>query len=374
MKHSNMKIPDRPIERFCTERNLSEKSQIGYTKTASIFEEVIDETIVECLKIADNEKHKDFEDTSLYEWLILFRNYTYNTYKEGTAKLYLTRIKAIFRHYKIPIGDLPYFSTKQARKSEEIDYEDLPNREILKKCIELKNPLLKALTLFMSSSGISKIDTLELTIQDYLTATKEYHNTNNIHQAIHEMENQKVIPVFKLTRRKTGETYRTFASPESVKAINNYLLGRDNLTNDSKLFDISISYINDIFQQTNDKLELGRVNGHRRFCPQMLRSYHASQLSESGMNDSNIDLLQGRKPQSIARKSYIRVKRERLREEYIKALPFLVVEDFEKVKTELDTVKEERDNLLENYNKIWDKINSIEERQNAWDEIKELKE
>ena len=77
----------------------------------------------------------------------------------------------------------------------------------------------------------------------------------------------------------------------------------------------------------------------------MLRSYHATQLAEAGMNDNLIDLLQGRKPQSIARKSYIRVKREKLKEEYIRCLPFLVVQEIEQIKTELDVVKEEKDKL-----------------------------
>jgi phosphoenolpyruvate-protein kinase (PTS system EI component) len=103
----------------------------------------------------------------------------------------------------------------------------------------------------------------------------------------------------------------------------------------------------------------------------MLRSYHASQLSESGMNDSNIDLLQGRKPQSIARKSYIRVKRERLKEEYIQALPYLVVEDFERVKTELETVKEENQTLKERNEDLEDikkRLLALEAGRPTWDE------
>ena len=128
-----MKIPDDPVDRFCNERNLSDGTRAGYVHTISLFEKVINLTIHEALTIADNEKQTIFEDTSLYDWLIIFRNHIFNTFKEGTALLYLTRVKAIFHHYKIPMGELPYFSTKQTRKSEEIDYEDLPNREILKK-------------------------------------------------------------------------------------------------------------------------------------------------------------------------------------------------------------------------------------------------
>ena len=154
------------------------------------------------------------------------------------------------------------------------------------------------------------------------------------------------ISTFKLQRRKTGETYRTFASPEAVQAINLYLLTRENLTNDAPLFKINFTYLNTIFKEANDLLGLGTVNGRSRFSPQMLRSYHDTQLSEAGMNDNMIDLLQGRKPRSIARKSYIRVKPEKLKDEYIRCLPFLVVQEIEEVRTELQVVREEKEVLI----------------------------
>ena len=363
------------LQQFFIERNSSQNTQKNYHTTIKHFEKVTNKTIDETLQIAKNEKKQEWENTSLYSWLIIFRNYCYNTFKESSAKTHMARIKTIFHHFRIKTEDLPYFSTKQVNKSEEIDYEDLPHREILKKCIELKNPILKALTLFMSSTGIARTDTYNLTIQNYLDATFEYHQTNDIHLAIKLMMESEVdiIPVFKLKRKKTGETYRTFASPEAVKAVNLYLLTREKLNPTDKLFQINFTYFNTIFKETNDLLGLGTINGRSRFSPQMLRSYHATQLSEAGMNDNLIDLLQGRKPQSIARKSYIRVKRETLKEEYIKALPFLVVQEIEQVRTELDIVKEENKELRlkeKEINKLWDEIKSIKEREAEWTELK----
>lgn len=346
MKDRNMK--SKIIKKFFLERNTSYNTQKNYNTTINHFEKIININIDEAIEIATKEKNKEWENTQLYNWLITFRNYCYNQFKESSAKIHMNRLKAIFHHFRIRTDKLPYFSTKQVKKSQEIDYEDLPHREILKKCIEIKNPILKALTLFMSSTGISRTDTYNLTIQDYLNATFEYHKTNDIHQAIHLMNDSEIdiIPTFKLQRRKTGETYRTFASPEAVNAINIYLLTRENLTNTSPLFKINFTYLNTIFKEANDLLGLGTVNGRSRFSPQMLRSYHATQLSEAGMNDNMIDLLQGRKPQSIARKSYIRVKREKLKDEYIRCLPFIVVQEIEEVRTELQVVREEKESLM----------------------------
>lgn len=373
MKNKNM--TSKKIQQFFIERNSSKNTRKTYNLSIKHFEKVINKTIDETLQISKQENKKEWENTQLYNWLITFRNYCYNNFKETTAKSHIIRIKTIFHHYRIKIGDLPYFSTKQARKPEEIDYEDLPNREILKKCIELKNPILKALTLFMSSTGIARTDTYNLTIQNYLDATYDYHKTNDIHQAIQLMMKSEIdiIPTFKLNRKKTGETYRTFASPESVNAINLYLLTRENLTNNSPLFQINFTYLNTIFKEANDLLGLGTVNGRSRFTPQMLRSYHATQLSEAGMNDNMIDLLQGRKPQSIARKSYIRVKREKLKEEYIRCLPFLVVTEIEKARTEIEVLKEENKELKEKekqIDEIWNEINNIKERENVWESLK----
>ena len=335
------------LSKFFFERNSSNNTKQGYVTALTHFEKMTGKNIDEMMTIAKNEKKMEWEDTQLYTWLIAFRNYCYNNFKEESAKKYVGNIRTLFRHNRIVIGELPYFSTKQVRKAEVIDYEDLPNREMLKKAIEVKNPLLKAMTLFMSSSGISRTDCWNLTVQDYLDSTFEYHQTNNIYDAIKKMNDSElsVIPTFKLKRVKTGETYRTFASHESVRAINNYLLSRELLENTDRLFDIDFRYLNDLFKQTNDLLGFGEIDGRSRFCPQMLRSYQASQLAEAGMNDSLIDLIQGRKPPGIARRHYIRVKRETLKEEYIRCLPFLVVDDIEEVRTELEIVKEENKEL-----------------------------
>ena len=367
MKNKNM-TTEQLLEKFSIERNLSENTIKNYRSVLKHFENFTKITLPEMLNIAteDKNKHKNWDETHLYNWLVKYRNYCYKTenYKENTTNTKLLRVKAFFKHFKIPIYDLPYFSTKQVRKSEEIDYEDLPDRETIRKCINIKNPLLRALTLLFCSSGISRTDVYNLTIQDYLNSTFDYHHCNNIYAAMEIMEKSdiSIVPGFKLQRKKTGETYRTFASPEAVKAIHIYLLSRPPLENNDKLFKVNFRYLNDLFKETNDKLGLGIVNGRIRFSPQMLRSFHATQLSEAGMNDSFIDLLQGRRPKSIARKSYIRVKRQKLKEEYIRCLPFLTIEDIEKVKTELDIVKDENTILKEQNEKYKELVDNIDER------------
>ena len=67
------------------------------------------------------------------------------------------------------------------------------------------------------------------------------------------------------------------------------------------------------------------------------------------MSSDKIDILEGRKVHGVIHESYIRMKPEVLKKEYIKALPFLVVEDLDKIRTELD-VEKEKNTQLENEN------------------------
>ena len=102
----------------------------------------------------------------------------------------------------------------------------------------------------------------------------------------------------------------------------------------------------------------------------MLRVYHATQLAEAGVNDPIIDLLQGRVPKSVSRKSYIKVKRSKLKVEYVKALPFIVVEDIEEVRTELEVEKEKNKKYVEIIENIDERIeNKINEAMNNKSEV-----
>ena len=98
----------------------------------------------------------------------------------------------------------------------------------------------------------------------------------------------------------------------------------------------------------------------------MLRKYHASQLAEAGMSTDHINLLQGRKVPGVAHESYIRIKPETLREEYIQCLPYLVIEDVNKFRTQTQILTEENKQLKEDkeiLNELILRIKKLEETQ-----------
>ena len=331
------------LEQLFHERNSSFNTQELYKRSAKYYSKLTGHTLKELLKIADDEETNNirWKNTQTRKWLIKYREYLFDKYSKNTARSYLTAIITFYRHFEITIPPLPYYSTKNVKTSPPIKYTDLPDREILSECIKISKPVMAAAILFMSSSGLSRIDFTNLTIQDYLEATKDYHNEDNIKAAASVMlEQNNIIPTFYLSRQKTGVNYFTFCSPEATKAINQYILTRkETLRKDKPLFKINKRYMSHQFTQLNEHFHLGKAGTYNRMRPHMLRKYHASQLAEAGMSTDHINLLQGRKVAGVAHESYIRIKPETLKKEYIEALPYLVIDDSTKYKTELEEVK-----------------------------------
>ena len=358
------------LEQLHHERNHSRSTVINYDRSVRYYEKHTGHTMQECLDIADDEEYENirWKNTQTREWLLSYREFLYNKYNVSTAQLYLTAIITIYRHFEITIPPLPYYSTKHLNRTPPINYSDLPDRQILSECLQVCTPVAKALILFMSSSGISRIDVLNLTINDYLEATQEYHNHNeSVKYAIKDMLDQDIIPTFRLRRQKTGQDYFTFCSHEACKSINAYLLTRTEiLTKDRPLFKIHERYLNMIFERLNEYFQLGKLsNGYSRLHPHMLRRYNATQLAEAGMSTDHINLLQGRKIQGVAHESYIRINPDTLRDEYIKALPYIVIEDVNKYKTESQQLKEENKTLKERQEKLDDIARRLEILENS---------
>ncbi|WP_292475034.1 integrase, partial [Methanosphaera sp.] len=342
MKYKNMKTQD-ILETLFMENELSRSTRNAYLRSVRKFENITEQTLPEILDLA--EKEHNWKTSNLRRCLLKYRHELNQNYKRSTAQEYYGKIISILNHYEIDYGKLP----KPKKHNENVLYDvaELPSQKTLKKCIELKNNiLLKSATLFIASTGLSPVDLLKLTVKDYLEGTSEYHNYPQHHdilKAILEMEDKQVIATLRGHRQKTGTEYITFTSPEAIKNTNIYLQSReDQLTLESTLFKVSRRQFNKYYQDINEQLMLGLTSeGKAVFSPKNLRSYHATQLERAGMNDNHIDILEGRKPSSIIRRHYIKIDADELKQEYIECLPYLVVDDVEKIKTELELVREE---------------------------------
>lgn len=347
-------------------RNLQGRSKQAYNDTVKNYTEFQKENMKTLIEeaITEEENGVRWRNRQLRQRLINYRTYLYQKYRKNTAHIHFTRIKSLYKHYEIEIHSLPPISTRN-KNNETIQYKDLPDREILQKAINISNPLMKAIITFMASSGCGRTETLNLTIQDFINSTSEYHTKEDIHDVIKALKNREdIVPVWTLTRQKTNKPYTTFNTPEATQNIINYLISRtDPYTNESKLFKIHYMHLNDTFIELNQKLKLGKVGAYNRLRCHMLRKYHASQLYNDGLSMDVVDSLQGRGKTST-RNSYFMENPAKLKEQYMEHLDSVTIDaEVISVKSpeyvKLEMKVHEKEEKIHDYEKL---INNIDER------------
>lgn len=326
MKDIDKKI----LENLSKTRNLAFKTKQSYKNAMNLYVIYQKKSFDDLLKEAEDEEERSirWKNRILKQRLINFRLYLQENYLLSSAKVYFQRILTLYKHFEIEIHDLPPISTKSAKMSKPITFEDLPTKDMIKNALTIANPIMKAIILFISSSGCARRETLNLTVGDFINATYDYHNSNNINEALAILSGLDfIIPIFRIRRQKTNKFYFTFCSHEASTAIVDYLINlRIDLKHDDELFKINLYYWNKYFNFINNELNLGKVGEYNKFRSHMLRKLHASSLynANKGFTLSEIDALQGRSKNSI-HSSYFMENPYILREKYINSLDVIKI-------------------------------------------------
>ena len=183
---------------------------------------------------------------------------------------------------------------------------------------------MKAIILFMATSGTAKAETLSLTVNDFIIATKNYHNNNGLDNILNSLKKRDdIVPIWYLKRIKTDKYYFTFNHPEATEEIVKYLKTRENIDVNDKLFNLSSSLLLTRFQQINDYFGWGFKGKYRFFRSHALRKFHASNI---GLKADDIDSLQGRN-KKIVHEIYIKPNPKKLKDIYIKVMDNLSLND-----------------------------------------------
>lgn len=318
------------INEFIKVRNLNKRTVYGYNNAIKLYTNFNNMSLSELLKEAENDEENGvrWKNRKIKQRLLNFRVFLQRHYLISTVKVHFQRILTIYRHFEIEIHNLPPINLKNTNKLKPIMFEDLPTKEIIEEAVNITNPLMKAIILFISSSGCARQETLNITIQDFIEATREYHNSEDIYEIITILiKRNDVIPTFKLKRQKTNKFYFTFCSPEAVSFILDYLIiSKRKLRNEDKLFKTNLDYLNGYFNEINETLNLGKVRKYNRFRSHMLRKFHASALynHENGLSLEEIDALQGR-GKNNTHSSYFMENPRNLKEKYINSLKSILI-------------------------------------------------
>lgn len=321
-----LKTDEEILQDFSTTRHLSKHSVYTYRTSIKHYTDFNKKSLHELLVEAlEDETGTAWKDCKLKKRLIAYRNYLKDTYLESSVNAHFNQILTIYRHYEVAIHPLPYTSRVNVNESTPIGFKDLPDQKIIKEALKISSVLMRAIILFMSSSGCARRETLNLTIQDFIDATKEYHNSNNIYDVITALKGVDVIPEWEIRRQKTNKYYCTFSSPESTAEIINYLITiKKTIKNTDKLFRINSDYFARNFKEINNKLKLGKRGTYNRFRSHMLRKFHASQLYNDGLSLEEVDALQGR-TKNRTHQSYFMEDPKNLKEKYIQHLDCLTI-------------------------------------------------
>jgi len=226
------------LEQFLTEKGLADATRTVYKCAVEKYEELQGKTLEELLEEADLEEENGvrWKKRTLKNRLINFRNWLYDNQSEGTAKRYFSSIKTIYRHFEIEVQPLPSFNAKNIDKTYEKTFSDiLTIPEIISAYYEASD-VGECIILWGISSGISKVDLLKMTVEDFVGYCEEYFKLKGIKfkrettllETLQELlEYDELIPVIEGERQKTGTRFTTFCSPEAVIRTLHYLIGRD---------------------------------------------------------------------------------------------------------------------------------------------------
>ena len=311
------------IEQIANERGISNKSKKSYYSAVNSYEEFIGAKIEELIKEAETEEEQGvrWKRRKLKTHLINYRSYLASNCSKNTTKSYFNTIKTIYRHMEIEIHDLPSFKNKQGI-SHEITFKDLITKKELQKAYEYANNLTKALILFMSSSGVTRVDTTNIKVSQFIESCNEYLTTNTLQEQLHELYCQSdIVPTWYLKRQKTSKNFYTFNTPEATHEIISYLYTRKNLSYEDKLFKIHPLSINRIFNNINDNLNFGYAGAYRKFVPHMLRKYQASVLTncKNALTEEEVNVIQGRSKNTI-HNAYFKNDPSVLKEKYCRCI------------------------------------------------------
>ena len=325
------------FKQFCNDRNIKKSTVDGYSVALNQYVDFQGMSINNLLKEAfnDEEKRIPLKDRKLKKRLLDFRNHLLNSsLSSKSAKTYFSKVKTFYMHFEI---EIPYLPTIQFDNDYETNYYDLPTRKHIRDALESVSVDLKAVILFMSSSGTAKAETLSLTVRDFIEASNEYHNGGYIKKVLDVLDGRDdVVPTFYLKRIKTDKYYYTFCSPEASQMIVKYLKTRPNLKNNDFLFDFTDATLINRFRQINDSNGWGCKGKYRFFRTHTLRKFHASNI---GLSAEYIDALQGRSKNPV-HETYIKTNPNKLKKIYKSVMHNVMIEEKDKkvVKQEFNII------------------------------------
>ena len=317
-------------------------------------------------------------------YLLEFREYLKKERKVAPKTLHnhMVAVKSFYRSFDI---DLPNLNRKKDFGNRELEENNKRlSKDDIREMLKFTDVRSKAIILLMSSSGLAENEVMNLRYGSFKEGLDESTG----------------ITTLKLRRRKTRVDFITFTSPEATKAIMDYIDYRNRKpkrddkksiqtwekhrinTEEDYLFikkDVPDDYLRDhdetkrkmrrgafiqIFRQIAKKM--GNETGFgvwQVVRPHNLRKFFNTQLLNGGADIFFVDFLMGHQIDQT-RRAYFKADEKKLKERYMKYLPYLPIEKTETRILEsggYKELKEENKKLVEELKVLKSEISDIKE-------------
>ncbi len=353
-------MKDDPIlNEFIDNRNLSDDTELRYRIIIRDYCNYTGLTPEQLINEAEKEEETGIRlrKRRIKQYLIGFKKYLQDKdHSELTVKNSLSVIRSFYHEFEI---ELPYTRSKK-RYAKQQTKEDLPKKKDIVHALKFCNLKYSAIIYLMASSGMGTSEVINLTFTDFLKSIETYINGSRDIEEITSILKRKadnkelVISTWNITRIKTRMPYTTFSTYESIEAILLYLKSSSAIE-DEYLFrsqqtdkQIPRKTFGNQFNIINYRAGFGKVDRQIFFRSHNLRKYFTNVLHKNKVTKERIDWMLGHQIDSTS-DSYFKSDITDLKEEYIRCIPDLSIEETEvksykshefiKVESELEDTK-----------------------------------
>lgn len=347
------------LELWFYTNGLGDSTQEIYTRIMKQYAEFLDKNIEE---IYENALQEEKENIFFHERQYRTDMIRYNNYleKEGrsvnTRKTHMAAIKSFFEAHGIRE---PKVKFKRGNTGKKENWGHLLSKDEINTLIEVCNTRDKAIIRTMALTGMSQQEARELKIKDLLTSVsnelkERIRNVEELFKVEKELENK--VLTLNMRREKVSYDYITFLPPEAIKAIIIYLKERQFGRNKkirikntkSPIFvlrdgkNMGINSVSAVFKAAGKRSGLDidhEVGVYRSWRSHGMRRYFISTImNELHMHDE-ADFMAGHQI-SEQNATYWRSDPKKLKKVYLKALPYLSLENVEVYHIESEEFKD----------------------------------
>lgn len=349
------------LDNYILEKRLKPKSEKAYRLAWKHYGNATNMTIDELINEAYQEEmdHVPHFQMKIKQHILDFREYLLDkNMKISTVNKNLELV--IYTYNYMELWTPKYYKVKTTSKTSNVQ---IIKKDDIRLALDCSNNMMcKAAILFIFSSGCRLVDTVNISVQDFIDATYEYHHSDNIYDVYNRLQYKKdVIPSWYIQSIKTNKMYHTFSSPEATTHILLMLKPRlHKLTPSDKLFNVSERTIWSYFKTINTNMNWGNNGTYSYFRGHTLRKTFSTILEECGV-DYNCRRLMLSHTIDTLDNTYVRYSTERLKKEYMKALPSLTLYGEVEVVTVTDNDVAELQSLRKDYQVLEEKIIALQE-------------